>query len=140
MPVVARASSLSEPHQQAAVVAALVQERRPAEVSVKGTADDVLYQNLPPSSIVELTDPRTGTTYRAAQTDDGRSVTFNLLKTAKDYMDGSFAAARSAYQARPTDPVAINNWQVAQQNLSSQLETLDDIRWFFDKYASGQNE
>lgn len=109
-------------------------------VSVKGSADDVLYQNLPASSIVELTDPRTGTTYRAAQTDDGRSIGYNLLKTAKDYMDGSFAAARSAYQARPTDPVAINNWQVAQQNLSSQLETLDDIRWFFDKYASGQNE
>ncbi len=107
-------------------------------VSLKGTSDDIIYDNLPANRLIELTDPRTNTTYRAAQTDDGRSIAFTLLKEAKDYMDGTFTAARSAYIATPTNPTAIANWQNAQANLSSRLETVDDLRLFYDVFTSGQ--
>ena len=102
-------------------------------VQEEGSGDD---RALPADAEIEVFEnPKTGQTFRAAQTSDGHSIAYRILKTAKGAAL-SWKAARAALDADPENPTKINDLENADQTLEFYLSTVDDMRFlrsFLDK-------
>jgi hypothetical protein len=114
------------------------------KVSLRGASDDLEYVGLPPDRLAEVTDPRTGRTYRTAATDDGLSISYPMIKDLAAFVTGPYATAKARLAGLPANATAAD--RTSAQNtvanmerfLSSRVELLDDIRTMQAVFAAGQ--
>lgn len=105
------------------------------KVSIKGAQDDVEYpDNLvsDPERYVEVTDPSSLFTYRAAQTTDGESYAFRMVRDTRVFKEQVWQVARDAYLAAEPGTEAFRQaratWEVAEAELAWRFEFLRSLR------------
>lgn len=80
------------------------------------------------AELARFSHPVTGQTYVAAQTADGRSLSYELLQLAAGYVQNSWLPARQALDRNPTDPTARQNFENVDYTLQNFAEFMDDLR------------
>ncbi|WP_373047400.1 zinc-dependent metalloprotease [Vulgatibacter sp.] len=124
------------------------------KVSLKGSQDDIDFGPIDygdPDVYVEVTDPNTHYTYRAANTVDGNGFGYELVKAAKARHDEAWVPAKialdeaaNALQAAPDDDElrgayydALNEFRYEEQMLNDKLEFINDFRLFQSVFEYG---
>ena len=84
--------------------------------------------------IVRFTHPMTGQTYRAVQTFDGKSISFELLRLANQY-ESEWLPRKLAFEADPSDDNAAFYHEQTDRQLQEFVEMMDymrELRSIFD--------
>ncbi|GAB4303301.1 MAG: hypothetical protein Kow0090_18870 [Myxococcota bacterium] len=76
-------------------------------ISIKGAPDDYDWSGIPSENLIEFTEPTSGLTYRAAQTADGLSIGYALVKEVKDYYEKYWLPDKLAYDTALSDLNAV---------------------------------
>ena len=72
--------------------------------------------------------PITGRSYIAAQTLDGRSLSYELIDLANSYLAESWVPAREALDASPDNEAAQEQFANIDRELMDMIELMDDMR------------
>ena len=95
-------------------------------ISEVGSADDRVYPE--DWEIASFVHPQTGARYEAAQTADGESLAFTILREADDFTNSVWTPASDAFNA---DPSVENRRALAEAELTLGRFTdlITDLRW-----------
>ncbi len=102
-------------------------------IDEEGSSEDRNYEEG--TEVAVFTNPKSGATYTAAQTVDGKSLAFELLSNAQNYAEQRWQPAWDAYEADPTNPTRINDLETANETMEFYMGLVDefrDIRTFVD--------
>lgn len=95
-------------------------------ISELGSGDDRTYPEG--WALVDFVHPNTGITYRAAQTRDGDSLSFELLTRANDFLTNEWQTAKDAQERAPFDGEARAAFEQADLRLQQYVDLMSDLR------------
>ena len=105
-------------------------------ISEAGSSDDRDYPEA--WDVVTFTHPQTGVVFRAAQTSDNQSLSYDLLAAAQAFSDSSW---RPAWEAWSTDPSAENRSRLAEADITLGRfnDMIGDLRWLRGRVDRGDD-
>ncbi len=92
----------------------------------KGSGDDRQFGDG--ADTAEFVHPMTGSTYVAVQTDDGRSLAYDLVGLAQQILTQDWSPARAAFEADPSNDAARQRFEDEDYALQNIVELMDDMR------------
>jgi hypothetical protein len=87
--------------------------------------------------VVRFTHPMTGQTYRSVQTYDGKSISFELIKLANQYVESEWLPRKLAYEADPSDDNAAYWHEQTDRQLQEFVEMMDYMREMRSEFDVG---
>ncbi len=99
------------------------------QIGEEGSGDDRLCGAS--AQAISFTNPTTGATFNACQTNDGRSLAYDIIKEANDYVREEWQPAYDAWQRNLESPRAEEfrqQFEDADQRLQDFVELMQDMR------------
>ena len=95
-------------------------------VTEEGSGDD--RDLADGTEVVRFVHPMTGQAYKAAQTEDGRSIAVELLQLANRYLEAEWEPARQAYESDPENEDFARLYERIDRQLQDYVEMMDYMR------------
>ncbi len=102
-------------------------------IDEEGSETDRTYEEG--VEISTFTNPKSGASFTAAQTIDGKSLAYELLRNASSYVENRWQPAWDAYQADPSNPTRAAELEQANETIEFYVGLIDefhDIRQLVD--------
>ncbi len=95
-------------------------------ITEKGSGDDRTYPDG--WEVATYVNPLSFTVYEAGQTRDGKSISFELLNKATEFVNTVWQPAADAVEADPDDLLAQSQFESAQRQLGKYNDLIGDLR------------